>query len=725
MNKALIKSIFCVFMALSLSVFFALPSSAAQAEKKEAQKSSAQESKEKERQAAEAKQKVEITVTAPRVEIALKANPAATTVIETQILQTMPRTIAIDEALKLAPGVKVDNQADGERVHLSIRGQGILTERGTRGIKTLVDGIPLNDPSGFVSDFFDIDWATVNRIEVLRGPAAAFYGSGSSGGILNILTRNGGSQRIAGTGFLAAGSYGFYKGLAEAGGTVGPMNYRLSGSGLSGDGYRDQTKFWADNFYGKFRFNVAPAIKLTAILGWTDFFNENAEGLNLDWFSANPSELRKKANPDAYKFNEYQKTSRFSSGVTGTVDLGSNLDLALTAFFRHTKYTESVPSSLIHRGYDTPGFSLQVNHRAGEGWLKNHLSVGVDIGWQTIDEYKHPNLGNAVEGSDLLSDQTMSQSGAGVFILERVELGPQWGVSLSLRYDKVTNKLDDKLKAGGIDYSGDAKFEKATGRLGVTWNPLSDFGLYASWGTGFLPPGTEELVNNPFALGGYNTQLVPATSNGEEIGARGSLGGSFVYDITLFHLATDNDFGRYRMGSRPLETFYGNVGSTTRYGLETYLAWFPSESLALRVAHTYSHFKYDIVQTLDAGVTYDGTWLPNSPQHQLYLDSEFKITPEVTAGAALEYVSSWYIDSTNRIFPNGYGRTDPYALVHIRLGYKFKISGTPWELLLSGRNILGVEYYGFTEPDPDGNSYQPAAKAEWMIGLRLGLGKTD
>jgi outer membrane receptor protein involved in Fe transport len=143
------------------------------------------------------------------------------------------------------------------------------------------------------------------------------------------------------------------------------------------------------------------------------------------------------------------------------------------------------------------------------------------------------------------------------------------------------------------------------------------------------------------------------------------------------------------------------------------------------VAHTYSHFKYDIVQTLDAGVTYDGTWLPNSPQHQLYLDSEFKITPELTAGAALEYVSSWYIDSTNRIFPNGYGRTDPYALVHIRLGYKFEIGGMPWELLLSGRNILGVEYYGFTEPDPDGNSYQPAAKAEWMIGLRFGLGRTD
>jgi iron complex outermembrane receptor protein len=674
---------------------------------------------------AQKKQSFDITVTAPRVEIPLKANPAATTVVEMPILQNMPRTIAIDEAMKLVPGVKVDNQADGERVHLSIRGQGILTERGTRGITTLVDGIPLNDPSGFVADFFDVDWATVGRIEVLRGPAAAFYGSGSSGGILNILTRDGGPFALSGRGFLSAGSFGFFKGQAEAGGTMGPMNYRLSGSGVSGQGYRDQTKYWADNFYGKFHFSPAPTVKLTAVLGWTDFFNQNAEGLNLDWFSANPSVLRRKANPDAYAFNEYQRTSRATGGLTGSIGLGPNLDLALTAYFRHTKYTESVPSSIIHRGYDTPGFSLQVNHRAGEGWLKNYLSVGVDLSWQTIDEYKHPNLGDAVEGSELLSDQAMSQTGAGMFLLERLELGPQWGASLSLRTDKVTNRLEDHLQAGGIDLSGQVSFERATGRVGLTWNPASNLGLYASWGTGFLPPGTEELVNNPYALGGYNTQLVSATSSGEEIGARGALGPSLIYDVAFFHLATEHDFGRYRMSSRPLETFYGNVGSTTRYGLEAFLAWYPLRPLALRLAYTYSHFKYDTVQTLDAGVSYSGTWLPNSPQHQLYLDGECRIGPSLLAGASLEYVSSWYIDSTNRIFPNGYGRTDPYALVHARLSYKFKVGGTPWEVILSGRNIFGVEYYGFTEPDPDGNSYQPAATAEWSLGLRLGLGPVE
>ena len=133
--------------------------------------------------------------------------------VETQILGgRCPGRSPSTKPSSSCPGVKVDNQADGERVHLSIRGQGILTERGTRGIKALVDGIPLNDPSGFVPDFFDIDWATVHRIEILRGPAAAFYGSGSSGGILNILTRDGGPAPVAANAYLSGGSFGFYQG---------------------------------------------------------------------------------------------------------------------------------------------------------------------------------------------------------------------------------------------------------------------------------------------------------------------------------------------------------------------------------------------------------------------------------------------------------------------------------------------------------------------------------
>jgi len=49
----------------------------------------------------------------------------------------------------------------------TIRGQGILVEKGLRGIKVLLDGIPLNDPTGLAPDLFDVDWTAVQSVEVL------------------------------------------------------------------------------------------------------------------------------------------------------------------------------------------------------------------------------------------------------------------------------------------------------------------------------------------------------------------------------------------------------------------------------------------------------------------------------------------------------------------------------------------------------------------------------
>jgi iron complex outermembrane receptor protein len=726
-NKYFLKSLrllLCLFFIFGLTSAMVLPASDTAQSRDTSSEKTGEQAKEKEQtseQAAEQTvEKYEIVVTAPRVEIPLKQNPAATTVIESPILKTMPRTIAIDEVMKLVPGVKVDNQADGERVHISIRGEGILTERCTRGLRAMVDGIPLDDPSGYISDFYDVDWATVRRVEVLRGPATAFYGSSSSGGIINILTRDGRPEPFSGAASLVRGSYGLKKGQAEMGGTTGSMNYHLSGSILSGDGYREHSAYNADNVRGKFVFNLSQSVKIAAIVGWTNFFNQNPEGLNLAWFTDDPKVLRRKANPDSYAFNEYQKTQRATSGLTASIGLGASLDMNISAYYRHTGYKEAVPSSVIHRDLDTPGFAFQINHNYGQGQIKNHLSLGVDYAWQGIDEFKHPNLGDAVEGTELLADQNMYQSGVGIFLIDRVELSPEWGVSGIVRFDRVSNRLEDHLQAGAIDLSGKVAYRRVTGRVGVTWNPVHDFGLYASWGTGFLPPGTEELVNNPYAYGGYNTQLVAATSSGEEIGVRGAVSRTLSYDVALFHLDTRNDFGRYRIPTRPLETFYGNVGSTRRYGVETSLNWYPVESFTLRVAYTYLHFKYRTVDTL-TGETLSGTWVPNIPRHQLYADGEYKVSRTFRVGAAVEHVSSWYIDSTNRILENGYGRTDPYTLVHVRASYRFEFGGTPLELMLSGRNIFNVLYYGFTEPDPDGNSYQPAPTAEWSIGVRLGF----
>ncbi len=652
----------------------------------------------------------DVKVTAPRVDIPIKDNPAATTVVTEGELQSMPRTVGADEALELVPGVKVDNQADGERVHLSIRGQGLLTERGIRGIKVILDGLPLNDPTGFAPDLFDVDWASVQRIEVLRGPASALYGGGGSGGVVNIVTRDGGAAPISGQAWFDGGSFGFFKAFSEAGGTSGNANYHVTASSTSGDGYRVHTKFNAYNLYGKLKYNVGDQTKLTFIVAGTHYYNDNAEGLNLEWLA----EDRRMANPDALTYNEGQNTDRLTAGLSGETRLGEGRDVSYALYYRRTAWRESVPSTVQHRIYDTPGGSVQFNMTDRFDPFVNHLSVGVDFDRQTITEYRAANMGDAVEGTDRLTDQLITQNGLGAFVLDRVEFSPQWSAMAGARVDYITNDLVDNLKIDGIDLSGSRDFSRVTGRVGAAYNPRTDVGLYASWGQGFLPPATEELANNPDAQGGFNERLVPATSQGEEVGVRGGVSG-LAYDVAFFYLNTDNDFGRYRVADRPLETFYGNLGHSRRYGVETSVTYSPIPEATLRAAYTFNDFLYTSIQSLFGNFT--DKVMPNAPRHQLAVDGEYVIGGRLALGLNVFAQSGWYVDQTN------VASVDGYTLVNPRVSYKLGKAPCRAELLLQVRNLLGTDYIAFTEPDPDGNSYQPGPTREIFVGLRVHLGR--
>ena len=653
----------------------------------------------------------EAIVTANRLQIELAQSPGMTSLVDEETLKQMPRAVGAEEALRGLPGIKIDNQANGERVHLSIRGQGILTERGIRGIQVLLDGLPLNDPTGFAPDLFDVDWAAVERIEVFRGPSASLYGGGSAGGIISIQTREGDNLPLGGEFHTYTGSNGFWKTLVQAGSKGKNYDFFLSASRTKGDGYRDHTAFWANNGYGKLNWQPSDKLQLKFIFAGTGFFNENAEGLNLVWLSQD----RRMANPDANTFNEYQKTRRITGGVLGKLALSDNQDLRFNIYVRSTKWEESVPSSVQHRTYLTPGSSLQYELRLGKGSVQNRFSAGIDFDWQRIDDYRHPNLGLAVEGPELVSDQLIKQNRLGLYLLDNVQLGSHWSLLLSLRHDRINNRLDDYLKANGLDLSGDLDFKKTTGKVGITWNPLTNFGIFASWGQGFLPPATEELYANPDALGGFNTRLQPATSHGFEFGIRGSIAQRFIYDLAAFRLITDNDFERYRMPARPLETFYRNAGHSKRWGFEALAQWIPIDTLSFSASYTYSDFTYSDYTSLVFPGNLVGNRLPNSPVHIAGVSLDYRLAGNWKLNISEDYQSRAYVDATNRTWIDGYG------LLGCRLAYTWQSHKVHGEIFLAGKNLTNEKYIAFTEPDPDGNSYQPGPEREFFVGVQLSL----
>lgn len=654
----------------------------------------------------------ELVVTAPRLGVPYNKAPGATTVVGEDTLDTIPQGISLGEAMKLVPGVKVDTQYDSEKVHLSIRGQGILTETGIRGIMILLDGIPLNDPSGFAPDLYDVDWSTVKRVEVIRGPSGALYGGGSSAGVINIITKDGREESDSGDVMAEGGSNRFWKALGEISGANDRQDYRISVSRTMGDGYRVHSAFAGTNLYGKCRFIVSPRFHLNAVIMGTSYFQENPEGLNKEQVAQDPTQ----ANPDSVSKNEFQKTRRFTAGVVGDARIGGNQDLHFTVYSRWWTYTESFPSAVQRNDISNPGAMVQYTFHAGTGLLRNNFSVGADAGWQRMQQKKHPNLGYAIEGPQLLAYQEMSQRGVGVYALDSVGWGRGWGAFASLRHDDIRNELDDRLKLGGIDLGGTRSFNKTTGRLGLTWNPVSDMGFYATWGQGFLPPATQELMANPVHQGGFNQRIEPATSYGSELGVRGIVDNSFTYDVATFFLHTDNDFERYRVASRPLETFYGNAGKTRRYGLETLLGWFPSDHFAARLAYTFNHFTYTQIDSKAFPTAVAGNWLPNSPEHQAYLDLQFKPAIHWILGLSGELQSRAYVDPTDVPYIGG------YTLVHARITYQWHSRRSHGETMVTLRNIFAKKYIAFTEPDPDGNSYQPGPGRELFAGIHVWFG---
>jgi outer membrane receptor protein involved in Fe transport len=680
----------------------------------------------------------EVIISAGRQPVALKSNPGSISFVTPGTLSLMPKGIAVEEALRLVPGVRIDNQHDGERVHLSIRGQGILTERGLRGIGVMIDGTPVNDPSGFAPDLYDADWSTIKKIEVLRGPAAGLYGGSGAAGVLSISTNDGGPNAIGGELNQSIGSNGFSKSSVQLDGTMEPVDYRLSYSRTDGNGYRDHQAFWSNKLYGKINFIPTDKLSITQIISHTDYFQQNPEGLNLGQFD----NLRQ-ANPDARPFNEYQKTNRTTVGLHGSYKINTMHDVEATSFLRSWDYKETSNKAAEYRTITNPGVSAQYNLHFTFGNIMHNISIGSDLRWQDIKMYKLQSSSdpNRVESTDetnletntLFANQTISQQNTGIFALYKLDVD-KFNLMGNIRFDNMKNELTNKMMA--LDTATTSKdFSKTSGKIGASYGFADELTLFANWSQAFTPPSTEELANNPLGYSGLNTHLVPATANCYEIGTRGFFGDKIYYELTGFFMNTKNDFFRFKQQNRGnQEVFYGNAGNSNRSGVEVFLSWNILKNLSWEIAYTFADYKYtsatvDPIYTDTAYVLTtppaEGQWLPNSPQHQLYSEVVYSINTNLKISLGTEYQSKWAIYTDAKAYN---GELDPaiyqnwqkgFNLFHSRISYQWDICGLNGECSIFARNFTGEQYMAFTEPDPDGNSYQPGPGREYFGNIKI------
>ena len=176
-----------------------------------------------------------------------RAGSAVTVITADEIAKESPKSVA--DVLRRSPGLTVtESGGPGSSTTVRIRGAE------SRHTLVLIDGVRVTDPSQASAefDFAQLVPTDIERIEVLRGPQSALYGSDAIGGVINIITRKGrGAPRVSvGS---EAGSYGS-KGLrAAVSGGTGALSYAFSLSGydtagFSRYGYRigriERTRAW-------------------------------------------------------------------------------------------------------------------------------------------------------------------------------------------------------------------------------------------------------------------------------------------------------------------------------------------------------------------------------------------------------------------------------------------------------------------------------------------------
>jgi outer membrane cobalamin receptor len=197
-----------------------------------------------------------VVVSAAQVEVPLSTTSSSVSVITGEELKAR-QVESVADALRLVPGLTV--AASG--------GRGAITSVFPRGGESdyslvLVDGVEANAFGGGF-DFAHLPIVNIDRIEIVRGPQSALFGSNAIGSVIRVITKHGGPPTADAS--FEGGGFGTTRATAATSGGIGPWRWggsaeRLASDGMNGDTTAAGERIHNDDYE---RHSVAGG------LGWT------------------------------------------------------------------------------------------------------------------------------------------------------------------------------------------------------------------------------------------------------------------------------------------------------------------------------------------------------------------------------------------------------------------------------------------------------------------------
>ncbi|MGB5956856.1 TonB-dependent receptor [Pseudomonas sp.] len=403
-----------------------------------------------------------------------------------------------------------------------------------------LDGI--RDDSQYVRDLHNIE-----RVEVLKGPAAVLYGRGSQGGIVNRVSKAPEAGRRS-TVEAQAGSEdlrSLYADLsADPSDTV---SLRLNMGNQDNNSFRDgidgSRQLFAPSIswqinpdlnwlvqYEYSRYNRTPDRGIPGVNGRpADVSRSTTYGdTQRDYIDDRAQSLRSRLN---YQLNETWQLRH----TLGLFKLDSEFDNTYL-----TGYNASTNTVTRQRWQQDLNTRNLFNNLEAEGdfntlGLEHKLLVGVEFGNQRRDPKLYTALpvdkgGQLVPGLNLDNpDRSQQHNGPmtvssnnhtvvdsrGLYLQDQIRLNDQWQILAGVRFDQFEVDTTNKLR----NLSEKQDSNGTSPRLGVVYTPWRDHSFYASWSKTFSPVGGGLIGITPGAAGNAN-ETKPEETRQKEIGVK-------------------------------------------------------------------------------------------------------------------------------------------------------------------------------------------------------------
>ena len=658
---------------------------------------------------------------------------------------------SVSEVLDSIPGVNIK---EGAHPAIDLRGQGFQKAKAT--VQLLVDGIPANmlDTShqNVPIDVVNID--EIERIEVIPGGGAVLYGSGTSGGVINIITKKYKSKNIRGGVGYQISSFRNNKFDVSTGTSVGNFDFDINYSKNRKHGYRDYDFTNSDYFSGRINYNINKTDNIA--FKYSGYRSKYTYPASLTETQMNKDRRQSGLGSDDKNDNNKIKKDEFS--LTYNSKITNNNDLNVVAFYQKTEIpSESISDGTgMYKGVlagQVAGLSsalrnpslpasarLAMTNRLNALMTQLRSPSRVDfsshsnfedrkISIKAKDKYTYDNSGsNIIIGLGYTDDNMIRASkmelvGKMKLVDTHMDLTKKTFESFALNTYKVNNfEFIQGLRYEKSKFDGSRRnlddvstvkrdMNNWAGTLAVN-HLYSDTGnVYLKYERAFTSPSPSQLSDKVRTSSGafdyVTNNLKSEKTNQFEVGWNDYLLGSLLsadiyYSETKDEIATIFDGGR----AHPTNGFKTtNLGKTRRYGFDL-SAEQKLENFTFK--ESYSFVKTKILKDNDKNI--EGKEIAEVPNHKLLLSVDYNISSKFTVGAEYEYKAAAFVDNANK-----YGKDKAKSVFNLRANYQVNDS---LDIYAGVDNVFGAKYYNSVTLSSGDRLYDPAPRTTYYTGFK-------